>query len=58
MKVIGFDLVSVLVEEISFGLDADAENIDGAKMLGINTIKINKATNILEAINNFASINN
>ena len=58
MKVIGFDLVGVLVEETPFGLDADAENIDGAKMLGINTIKINKATNILEAINNFASINN
>jgi FMN phosphatase YigB (HAD superfamily) len=34
-------------------LDDNLENIDGAKILGINTIKINKDTNILDAINNF-----
>lgn len=34
-------------------LDDNLENIDGAKILGINTIKINKDTNILEEINNF-----
>jgi len=36
-------------------LDDSAENIEGAKILGINAIKINKDTDILETIVNFVN---
>ncbi len=39
-------------------LDDNEENINGAKELGINTIKINKDSDILEEIINFNNMNN
>ncbi len=39
-------------------LDDSAENIEGAKKVGISAIKINKDTDIFEVVTNFASRNN
>lgn len=39
-------------------LDDNVDNINGARKLGINTIRIDNDTNILKAINNFNDTNN
>lgn len=41
-------------EELLF-IDDNEENINGAKILGINTIKVNKDTNIIDEIDKFFS---
>lgn len=46
------DKYNIEPNELLF-LDDNMDNVNGAKELGINTIKVNRDTNILEEINNY-----
>lgn len=46
------DKYNIKPNELLF-LDDNQNNVDGAKKLGINTIKVNRDTNILEEIKNY-----
>ncbi len=48
---------NLLPNELLF-LDDNIKNIDGAKKININTIQVNKETNLLEEISNFLGTNN
>ena len=55
-RYIAIDEFDLKPEELLF-IDDNIDNIDGAKRLGINTIKVNKGTNLYSEIIKFLNCN-